>query len=86
MKGLACYLKRQHVPCSVQETLRFYPAGNPMYSPCRKCTKDTVLGGYKIPAGVGIMLNSVGYSQDAKYFPDPTVSCPLLLSQFKPRI
>ena len=62
------------VVCVVQEGLRMHPVGNPMFSPCRVCTQDTVLGGHKIPKGVGIMLNSPFISRDPKYFPEPDVS------------
>ena len=48
-----------------------------MFSPCRVCTKDTEIGGYKIPKGVGIMLNSPGVSRDPDIFPEPNVIfCP----------
>ena len=45
-----------------------------MYSPCRVCTADTELGGFKIPKGCGVMLNSVGMAMDPRWFPDPAVS------------
>lgn len=59
----------------LQEGLRLHPVGNPMFSPCRVCTKDTEIGGYKIPKGVGIMLNSPGVSRNPDIFPEPDVSC-----------
>lgn len=59
---------------TLQEGLRLHPVGNPMFSPCRMCVKDTEVGGYQVPAGVGIMLNSTGISRSPEYFPDPDVS------------
>lgn len=57
----------------LQESLRLHPCGNPMFSPCRVATKDSVLGGHHIPKGCGVMLNSLGVAYDARWFPEPRV-------------
>ena len=58
-------------PIGVQESMRLHPAVNPMFLSCRVATADAVLGGYRIPKGTGVIMNSMAMAMDPKLFPDP---------------
>ncbi|XP_050442824.1 probable cytochrome P450 49a1 [Adelges cooleyi] len=58
----------QYLKACIKETLRMYPVvlGNG-----RCMTKDTVVGGYKIPKGVQIVFQHYAISNSSKYFSQP---------------
>ncbi|KAG8236837.1 hypothetical protein J437_LFUL017121 [Ladona fulva] len=65
--------KLSFVKAAVKETFRMYPLGTEV---SRVIQKDTVLGGYHVPAGTVIDLNHSSQLRSEKYFPNP--------NEFKP--
>jgi len=52
----------------VAEALRLYPPG---WTYVREATADTELGGYAVPAGAWVFINTYGIHHDARFFADP---------------
>ncbi|OAI46095.1 hypothetical protein AYO44_11940 [Planctomycetaceae bacterium SCGC AG-212-F19] len=52
----------------VAESLRLYP---PIWAFLRQAVHDTEIGGYTVPAGATLFINTYGIHHDARFFPDP---------------
>jgi len=52
----------------VAESLRLYP---PVWTYLRQAIMDTNVGGYTVPAGAFVFINTYGIHHDARFFADP---------------
>lgn len=59
-----------------RESMRLHPPINPFILQVRQANQDVVLGGFKIPKGTVVVLNSLGQHMDPRHFPEPAVYRP----------
>ena len=58
--------------------MRKYPPVGAHLNAIRVPVKDVNLGGFLIPKGVPVVMNSMGMQWNEKYFPKPMVSRPCM--------
>ncbi|CAF4917575.1 unnamed protein product [Pieris macdunnoughi] len=64
---------KRYLKACIKEALRIYPV---VSTNLRRTTKDHIVGGYHIPAGIDIMSPNEFLSKMEKYYPEPTQFIP----------